>query len=59
VICLFQVIQEGNFGGGQEIAESQLSVADKFLSAFKTSLENKSMKGLKADAISWMMLDDF
>lgn len=44
---------------GKDMTEASMSVADKFLTVFKSNLENKSMKGLKADAISWMMVDEF
>lgn len=59
VMCLFQIISEGKSEGFETIPDQAMSVCDKFLETFKASLENKSMRGIKSDAISWMMMDEF
>jgi len=59
VICLFQIISEGKLAGEQGIPDKTKSVCDKYLTVFQSNLENKSMKGIKNDAVSWMMMDEF
>jgi len=59
VMCLFQIISEGKFFKDEDDQKSCMSVVDNFMTKFKTDLEQKSIRGLQTDAVSWMMMDEF